>query len=87
MTNQMNRQQLFQFINIVSFAANDISLFLDTHPDDVEALKTFYHYEELRRNALQTYADNYGPLTMDTASPSNHWYWATESWPWEGGYK
>ena len=37
--NQMNRQQLFNLINTVSFAVDDLLLFLDTHPDDVEAIK------------------------------------------------
>ena len=39
--NQMNRQQLFNLINTVSFAVDDLLLFLDTHPDDAEAIKAF----------------------------------------------
>ena len=65
--NQMNRQQLFNLINTVSFAVDDLLLFLDTHPDDVEAIKAFHHYSDIRRNALQVYSDQYGPLTIDTA--------------------
>ena len=42
--NQMNRQQLFNLINTVSFAVDDLLLFLDTHPDDVEAIKAFHQY-------------------------------------------
>ena len=38
--NQMNRQQLFNLINTVSFAVDDLLLFLDTHPDDAEAIKS-----------------------------------------------
>ena len=44
--NQMNRQQLFNLINTVSFAVDDLLLFLDTHPDDVEAIKAFHHYSD-----------------------------------------
>ena len=65
--NQMNRQQLFNLINTVSFAVDDLLLFLDTHPDDAEAIKAFHHYSDIRRNALQVYSDQYGPLTIDTA--------------------
>jgi hypothetical protein len=32
--NQMNRQQLFNLINTVSFAVDDLLLFLDTHPEE-----------------------------------------------------
>ena len=85
--NQMNRQQLFNLINTVSFAVDDLLLFLDTPPDDVEAIKAFHHYSDIRRNALQVYSDQYGPLTIDTADPCSHWNWATEPWPWEGGCK
>ena len=67
--NQMNRQQLFNLINTVSFAVDDLLLFLDTHPDDAEAIKAFHHYSDIRRNALQAYSDQYGPLTIDTADP------------------
>lgn len=87
MISQMNRQQLFLFINTVSFAADDLSLFLDTHPDDADAISTFNHYADMRNNALRIYSEKYGPLTMDTAKPCNHWNWATEPWPWEGGCK
>lgn len=58
--NQMNRQQLFNLINTVSFAVDDLLLFLDTHPDDAEAIKAFHHYSDIRRNALQAYSDQYG---------------------------
>ena len=51
--NQMNRQQLFNLINTVSFSVDDLLLFLDTHPDDAEAIKAFHHYSDIRRNALQ----------------------------------
>ena len=77
--NQMNRQQLFNLINTVSFAVDDLLLFLDTHPDDAEAIKAFHHYSDIRRNALQAYSDQYGPLTIDTADPCSHWNWFNSS--------
>lgn len=81
----MNQQQLLQWINEVSFAVSDIILYLDTHPDDQEALAYFNHYSEMRKKGLKTYEEQYGPLTIDTATPSGSWCWATQPWPWEGG--
>lgn len=81
----MNQMQLLQWINQVSFAVNDIVLYLDTHPEDEEALAYFNHYEELRRKALRNYEEHFGPLTIDTATPSSQWCWSTQNWPWEGG--
>ncbi len=85
--NGMTRQQLLQWIDEVSFAVTDISLYLDTHPDDADALAFFHHYNEERKKALELYSKNYAPLTLDLVrSDDDHWIWASEPWPWEGGH-
>ena len=53
MNQQMSQKQLLQWINMVSFAVNDITLYLDTHPDDEEALNYLKHYKELRKQGLR----------------------------------
>ena len=73
MNQQMSQKQLLQWINMVSFAVNDITLYLDTHPDDEEALNYLKHYKELRKQGLRAYADQYGPLTIDSAKVGDHW--------------
>ncbi len=70
MISQMNQAQLLHWINMVSFAVVDITLYLDTHPKDEEALKYFNHYIDLRRCAMRAYAEKYGPLTIDSAKIS-----------------
>ncbi len=84
--NQMEQMKLFQWINTVSFAVNDITLYLDTHPTDQEAINYFNHFREIRTNALKEYEEYYGPLTIDTAHPGQKWLWSTQPMPWEGGY-
>lgn len=81
----MDRSRLYHWINLVSFALNDIVLYLDTHPTDTEALEYFYHYQDLRMQALEEYAACYGPLTLDTAAKQPQWNWALHPFPWEGG--
>ncbi len=83
--NQLNQAELLHWINMVSFAVVDITEYLDSHPRDVEALKFFNHYADLRRSALRAYSEKYGPLTIDTANPDEYWAWAKLPWPWEGG--
>lgn len=85
MMNQMNQAQLLHWIDMVSFAVVDITQYLDTHPEDADALKYFDHYSELRRAALRVYAEKYGPLTIDTARPASYWSWSAVALPWEGG--
>ena len=49
--NQMNRQQLFNLINTVSFAVDDLLLFLDTHPDD-QSIPSLLGYQTQRSAGL-----------------------------------
>ena len=80
------RADLLNWINIVSFAVDDVKLFLDTHPCNQDALAYFEEYKCLRNKALKEYAKYYGPLTVDTAdTPCNHWNWVNEPWPWQKG--
>ncbi len=82
-----NRQKLFCYINEVSFAAYDALLYLDTHPNDTEALSYFHEYNRKRNYALKEYAKAYGPLNIGTMDDdaSRSWEWACQPWPWEGG--
>ena len=83
--NSMNQNQLLQWINEASFAVTDIVLYLDTHPDDIDAMAYFNYYNEERKKALALYSAEYTPLTLDNTQDSTHWYWVTDPWPWEGG--
>ncbi len=80
------RQQMLQWVNMVSFAVTEANLYLDTHPDDAAALAYFQEYNRLRNQALEDYASMFGPLTVDTAKGSRKkWEWVNNPWPWEGG--
>ena len=83
----MNRQQLMDHINEVSFAVDEVKLYLDTHPCDQDALEYFREMSQKRNRALKEYAAAYGPLTLDTADEScaERWNWINEPWPWQEG--
>ena len=85
--NAMNRRQLMDHINQVSFAVDEVKLYLDTHPCDKEALAYFREMSRKRNHALKEYAAAYGPLTIDTAEEScaERWNWINEPWPWQEG--
>lgn len=80
------REQLLNTINQVSFAVDDIKLYLDTHPEDEKALEFFREKVMIRNEALKEYAAHYGPLTIDTGDDtcSRQWDWVMQPWPWEG---
>lgn len=87
MTGHPCQKELMQHINAVSFAVDDVKLYLNTHPQDPEALAYFEKYSRLRNQALKEYAMNFGPLTIDAASASckDYWKWINEPWPWQEG--
>ena len=87
MKDRPGRKELMDRINAVSFAVDDVKLFLDTHPDDQNALSYFHKYTKMRNEALQEYATYYGPLTIDTTVEScgDSWKWINEPWPWQEG--
>ena len=66
------RCSFLQQINEVSFAVNDMLLYLDTHPEDQKALRYFSDISD-------------GPLTIDSAAVSseNAWKWSQQPFPWE----
>lgn len=85
--NKPCRKDLLHHINVVSFAANDAQLFLDTHPTCNEALAFFHENNKMRNHLLREYAKYYGPLTVDTTveNCSDRWNWINEPWPWQEG--
>lgn len=79
-----NEQKNLRFyIDAVSFAALDASLYLDSHPKDPEALEYFHHFNKARQQALREYSMRFGPLTLDTVRDNDYWKWALQPWPWE----
>ena len=85
--NKPCKKELLNWINTVSFAVNDVQLFLDTHPCNEQALEFLRKYEGQRRKALKEYARYYGPLTIDSMDLDgcDRWNWINEPWPWQEG--
>lgn len=80
----MEQKNLKRYIDLVSFAALDCAMFLDTHPSNSEALEFFEYYKDARKQALKEYSSRFSPLTLDTVPKgADFWAWAKEPWPWE----
>lgn len=87
-----SRETLMQQISEVSFAVNDLTLYLDTHPTDQEALNKFHKYLTQRKDLLSQYESKFEPLTVNCIKESNtnqkeinHFTWVDGPLPWEGG--
>lgn len=62
------------------FAAWDVRLYLDTHPDDTEALET---YRSLCRQAQNTGMPCGGYACHIPDNAAAGWTWISDPWPWE----
>ena len=66
------------------FAMDDVVLFLDTHPENQDALRYYKPVRDMRDQSMAAYERRFGPLRY-TDVTSMSWNWVTEKWPWEGG--
>ncbi len=82
---QMSCDQLLSLIYQASFAMDDVTLFLDTHPCDRNALNYYHYVVNLRKEAMKAYQCQCGPLMIDSVESGNNWNWIDDKWPWEGG--
>lgn len=93
------RQTLLKKISEISFCLNDLTLFLDTHPTDKQAMELFETYQNERAALLNNYAEQFEPLTFDCVDlqlktsadavtnypDKQHFTWVDGPAPWEGG--
>ena len=82
MQNKMSKEQLLCWINQVSFAVSDMILFLDTHPEDMEAFQLFQQYAAMEKSAKAAYEKRFGPLMKSTAATEDTYRWLQDPWPW-----
>lgn len=73
-------------IQEVQFAAQELALYLDTHPTDHAALLDFETANEKLRRMIREYERQCGPMfTIGQSIRSQEtWLWADGPWPWEG---
>ncbi len=79
----MNGNNLMRAIQMYDFYLDELNLYLDTHPNDRQALAMFKKYNELRTAAYEAYVKKYGPVTVDQSSTDSHFNWVDSPWPWE----
>ncbi len=85
---QKNREELISDLSAVSFALNDLTLYLDTHPDCPNGTALFYELLEQRLRLLSEFARRFYPLTQTSMITGdydqNHYGWTEGPMPWEG---
>lgn len=75
---ELSREDMAMKIKAYQFAVTDISLYLNTHPEDEKAICLHKEYCKMLRNLKDKYQKVYGPLTIEC--PCNKWRWLEEPW-------
>lgn len=72
-------------LTAVQFSILDLRLYLDTHPEDLGAVKLYSVLEEKYCTLKEEYENKYGPLYNNSGAPGVQWL--KNPWPWdyEGG--
>lgn len=85
---EKNREEMLSRLNTVSFALNDLTLYLDTHPDCPKGTALFYQLLEERLTLLSNFTGQFYPLTQTSMITGqynqNQYGWSEGPMPWEG---
>lgn len=79
----LNREQLLKQLTALDFMAVDLQLYLDTHPNDWNAL---YRYNCIvtQADTLRSYYERlFGPLYSYRSTSDYPWRWINNPWPWD----
>lgn len=69
-------------LQTMSFAIQELALYLDTHREDQEALMLYRTLQKMYNEGREKYEKVCGPLTHKTATDGDY-QWLNDPWPWE----
>ena len=83
-----DRETVMNALYEISFFLNDLTLYLDTHPEDDTAIGLYNQFNADRKKLLQRMEVDFYPLTanciVDARGNENHFSWTDGAMPWEG---
>lgn len=77
-------KDLLRNLQMYDFAIQEAALYLNSHPNDRNALNYYQKVQSYSQELRQQYEQSSGPLT----NRDNHtecWDYIHGKWPWEGG--
>lgn len=79
-----NKERMLRDIGILDFTITELTLYLDTHPDDCNAMEYFNHYNRIKIQMEKDFSRKYYSLKLDYAESNKEWRWGEAPLPWEG---
>ena len=70
-------------LQVMAFAIQELALYLDTHPEDKEALELYRTYQHMYHKGSMEYGEKCGPLCHGMPVDDKKYSWLSDPWPWE----
>lgn len=77
------KNMLLRTISAIGFYLYELQLFLNTHPNNAEAIALFTQYRQKYLTAVADFERKYGPLSAVNGVSDSKWKWIRGPWPWE----
>ena len=78
-----DKARIIQNVYELGFVMTEMLLYLDTHPNDQEAIEYYTVMKRRYNDAVEAYELNIGPLTFTSTSVDNYFNWEATPLPWE----
>ena len=79
------QERMLYELDSISFAAHELNLYLDMHPEDQSMVTLINDYRRKLEELTKNYESMYGPLTVNSNEMENKTFsWVNTTWPWEG---
>ncbi len=78
--------ELLRRIQELNFAIVDIVLYLNTHPEDRDALRLHNELSQNYHQLVEEYQRRYGQLYANYPDADYPWPYVNDPWPWEIDY-
>ena len=78
-----DREAKLLSVQQADFVLYDAALYLDTHPDDREALELYQTYQKMYHQCAMDFGKDMGPLNHGQPTQGNKYRWTSDPWPWE----
>lgn len=76
--------QYLSELQAVDFVLVELTLYLDTHPEDPQSLAQFSQFQRRKMALMAQFENAFGPLREFGNSPAGgRWMWAESPWPWQ----
>jgi spore coat protein JB len=76
--------QQLEEIQTADFVLVELTLYLDTHPTDMQAIQQYNQYAQYSKQLKEKFESNFGPLQQRSVNRANdRWAWSSEPWPWQ----